>query len=397
MSGPLEGIVVLDLSWVLSGPYCTMALADLGAEVIKVERPGIGDGARLTGPFVQGESAYFMSLNRNKKSMTLDLGVPRGRELFLRLVGKADVVVENFTPGTMKKLGLDYEVLQKENLRLVYCAISGFGQTGPYAQRPAFDVIVQGMGGVMSITGEPGGRPLRVGASVGDIVAGLFAAIGICAALAERAQSGLGQMLDISMLDCQVALVENALARYFATGEVPGPLGTRHPAATPFQAFPTRDSWIVVAIAGADPTSWPLFCAAVDHVELVDDPRFASSWERAQHIEVLEPVLTEALRKKTTQEWLDELLPLGIPCGPINTIDRVAQDLQVLQREMITNVPHQRLGMWKYTGTPFKLSRTPGGIQHEPPDLGAHSGEVLQRLLSLNASDVEELRREGVI
>jgi CoA:oxalate CoA-transferase len=312
-----------------------MVLADQGAEVIKVERPGIGDGARGTGPFVDGESAYFMSLNRNKKSITLDLAQPRGKELFLGLASHADVVVENFTPGVMHRLGLDYPTLQEQNPRLVYCAISGFGATGPYAGRPALDIIVQAMGGIMSITGEPGRGPVRVGASIGDIVAGLFAATGICAALHERAQSGQGQMLDLSMLDAQVALLENAFARYFATGEVPGPLGTRHPAATPFQAFPTRDGWLVVAIFGGASTHWPLFCAAIGHPELIDDPRFQTSWDRTQQLGVLEPLISEALRQRTTEEWLEDLVPMGVPCAPVIRVDLAAADRQVALREMV--------------------------------------------------------------
>ncbi|MBI4233833.1 MAG: CoA transferase [Chloroflexi bacterium] len=397
MAAPLEGVLVLDLSWILSGPFCTMILGDLGAEVIKVERPGVGDGARGTGPFVDGDSAYFMSINRNKKSVTLNLGVPRGRELFLGLVKKADVVVENFTPGTMKRLGLDYEVLSGVNAALIYCAISGFGQTGPYADRPALDIIVQAMGGVMSITGEPGGPPVRPGTSMGDITAGLFAAIGICSALYERNRSGRGQMLDLSMLDSQVAVLENAFARYFATGEVPRALGTRHPAATPFQAFPTRDGWMVVAIFGGNPTHWPLFCAAIGRVELIDDPRFQTSWSRTQHVDILEPIIREAMRQRTTMEWLGELLPQGIPCGPVSSVDQVASDPQVLYRRMFVELPHKRLGTWRYVNTPIKHSRTPGGVRQQPPDLGEHTEEVLSRFLGLSPQEVEAMRREGVV
>ncbi|MBI4337662.1 MAG: CoA transferase [Chloroflexi bacterium] len=397
MAGPLEGVIVLDLTWVLSGPFCTMLLADLGADVIKVERPGLGDAARGTGPFVDGESAYFMSINRNKRSITLDLSKPAGKELFLQLVRKADVAVENFTPGAMERLGLGYGRLQDANPRLVYCAISGFGQTGPYSQRPALDIIVQAMGGIMSITGEPGGRPLRPGASLGDIVAGTFAANSICAALYERSRSGRGQMVDIGMLDCQVAVVENALARYFATGQVPSPLGTRHPSATPFQAFPTKDGWIVVAIFGGNTSMWDLFCAAIGHPEWMDDPRFQTAWDRTQHVEVLEPVIAEAMRAKTTQEWLDELLPLGIPCGPVNSIDRVACDPQVKARGMLVELPHPRLGTWKYPGSPFKFSRTAVAVETPPPDLGQHTEAVLQELLGMGQEQVATLRQQGTI
>ncbi|MSQ11948.1 MAG: CoA transferase [Dehalococcoidia bacterium] len=397
MAGPLEGTTVLDLTWILSGPYCTMMLADMGADVIKVERPGYGDAARGTAPIVNGDSAYFMSVNRNKRSMTLDLQRPEGRELFLRLAQKVDVVVENYTPGTLKRLGVDYPALAVVNPALVYCAISGFGQTGPYAERSALDIVAQGMGGIMSITGEEGGRPLRVGSAIGDINAGMTAAMAICAALFERSKSGKGQMVDVSMLDCQVALVENAVARYVATGETPQPLGTRHSGMTPFQAFQTKDGWLVVGITGSNPGHWPLFCAAIGHVELIDDPRFLTPWERTRHIVELEPVLAGAIRQRTTGEWLDEMLPLGIPCGPVNTIPEVLQDPQVAHREMIVELPHPRLGRWKFTGVPVKLSRTPGKVALPPPDLGQHTGEVLAQLLALEPQAVHALRTDGIV
>ena len=402
MPGPMEGVRILDLSWILSGPYCTMVLADLGAEVIKIERPGVGDGARGTGPFYtrldgEEESAYFGSLNRNKKGVSLNLTHERGKALFLDLAAQADVVVENFTPGTMKRLGLDYTVLRERNPRLVYCAISGFGQTGPYAQRPALDIIVQAMGGVMSITGEPGGNPMRVGTSIGDIVAGLFAAVGICAALREREHSGEGQMLDISMLDCQVSILENAFARLLATGEAPGPLGTRHPAATPFQAFPTSDGWLVVAIFGGSEAQWHLFCAAIGHAEWIDDPRFQTAPDRTAHIDILEPAITAAMAQRTTQEWLDELLPMGVPCGPVNNLAQVAEDPQVRHREMLVTLPHRRAGTWTHVGSPLKLSRTPAGIRTDPPELGEHTGEVLERYLGLSSREVAELARDEVV
>ena len=402
MPGPMEGIRILDLSWILSGPYCTMVLADLGAEVIKIERPGVGDGARGTGPFYtradgEQESAYFGSLNRNKKGVTLDLTDERGKALFLDLAAKADVVVENFTPGTMKRLGLDYAALRERNPRLVYCSISGFGQTGPYAQRPALDIIVQAMGGVMSITGEPGRPPVRVGTSIGDIVAGLFAAVGICAALRERERSGEGQMLDISMLDCQVAILENAFARLLATGEAPGPLGTRHPAATPFQAFATKDGWLVVAIFGGSEAQWHLFCAAIGHTEWIDDPRFQTAPDRTEHIGILEPAISAAMAQRTTQEWLDELLPMGVPCGPVNNLAEVAQDPQVRHREMLVTLPHRRAGAWTHVGSPLKLSRTPASIRTDPPELGEHTSEVLERYLGLGSQALTDLAREEVV
>jgi CoA:oxalate CoA-transferase len=397
VAGPLAGIKILDLSWVLSGPFATMVLADLGAEVIKVERPQGGDLARGNGPFLDGESSYFLSLNRGKKSLTLNLSTPKGREIFLELVKMVDVVVENFVPGTMGKLGLGYEVLKEYNPYLIYAAISGFGQTGPYAQRPALDVIIQGMGGVMSITGEPGRPPVRPGVSYGDIVAGMFAAIAILAAIHERDGSGKGQMIDIGMMDCQVAVLENAFARFFATGEVPGPLGTRHPVFTPFQAFETRDGYIVVAMVGGVGDQWPLFCAAIDRVDLIDDERFRTGWLRTQHNSELEPILSQAMRTRTTAEWLEELSELGIPCGPVNNIEQVAADPQMAAREMIVEVPHPRLGKMKVVSTPIRLSRTPAKPERASPQLGEHTEQVLRDFLGMSPDQIDTLRDEGIV
>ena len=397
MPGPLQGIRVLDLSWILSGPYCTMVLADLGAEVIKVERPGYGDTARGNGPFIDGVSSYFFSLNRGKKSITLDLAQRKGKELLLELVRTADVLVENMVPGSMRKLGLDYPRLRRRNPRLIYAAISGFGQTGPYALRPALDVIVQGMGGVMSVTGEPGGPPIRPGVSLGDITAGLFAAVAILAALQERAGSGKGQMIDIGMLDCQLALQENAFARYFATGEVPQALGTRHPVFTPFQAFGTKDGYMVVAIVGGANNQWPLFCATIEHLELIDDPRFQDGWLRTQNYETLEPILSEAIRQKTTQKWIEAFSEVGIACGQVKSIDQVARDPQVQHREMIVQLPHAQGNKVTVVNTPVKLSRSKPRVSASAPELGEHTPEVLKRLLGLSPRQVAQLRKQGVI
>ncbi len=380
---------MLDLTRVLAGPYATMVLADLGAEVIKVERPEVGDMARGTGPFIDGESSYFLSLNRGKKSVVLDLKSPRGKRLLLELAKRCDVLVENFVPGVMERLGLAYEVVKQHNPRIIYASVSGFGQTGPYAQRPALDIVVQGMGGIMSITGEPGGGPVRPGVSLGDIAAGLFATIGILAALRERESSGMGQMIDVAMLDCQVALLENAFARYFATGEIPRPLGTRHPVTTPFQAFETRDGHITVAFVGGAKDQWPLFCAAIDKVELIGDERFQTSWSRTQHYDELIPILLEEMKKKTTNRWLQELSDAGIPCGPINNIGQVAQDPHVHAREMVTTVVHPSMGTAKVVNSPIKLSRTPAGPQGPAPALGEHTEEVLTELLELGEGEVE--------
>lgn len=394
MSGPLDGMRVIDLTWLLSGPYATMILCDLGAEVIKIERPGTGDIARGNGPFIDGISSYFLSLNRGKKSVGLNLASEEGKEIFLRLVEKADVVVENFVPGVMKKLGLNYEVVKERNPRIIYAAISGYGQNGPYATKSALDVIIQAAGGIMSITGEPGGPPVRPGASLGDIIAGLFAAISILAALEERRRSGEGQMIDVSMLDCQLAVLENAFERYFSTGEVPQPLGTRHPVFTPFQAFATKDGYIVVAIVGAQ---WPLFCAAIDRVDLIDDERFKDGYSRTQNYAILEPILTEAMKTRTTQEWLEILESMELPCGPVNTVDKVATHPQVQHRNMIIKVPHPQVGEVPLVNTPIKLSRTPSKITRPSPDLGEHTEEVLRTLLGLKEEEILRLKDAAVI
>jgi CoA:oxalate CoA-transferase len=397
MAGPLEGIKVLDLTWVLSGPFATMILSDLGAEVIKVERLRVGDIARGNGPFIDGLSTYFLSLNRGKKSITLNLASERGKGILLEMVKNADVVVQNFAPGTMEKLGLDYKTLKQHNPQIIYAACSGFGQTGPYAKKLALDVIVQAMGGMMSITGEPDGPPIRPGASIGDIAAGLFLCIAILACLQERHISGQGQMIDISMLDCQVAIQENAFVRYLNTGEVPRALGTRHPVFTPFQVFPTKDGYIAVATMGGAQDQWPLYCATIGLMDLIDDERFQTGWMRTQNYEVLEPILTEAMKAKTTQQWLEEFEKVDIPCGPVNTIDKVAADPQILAREMIAEVEHPEAGSFKVANTPVKLSRTPAKLGKASPDLGENTEEVLSSLLGMKQEELRELKESGVI
>ena len=397
MFGPLKGVKILDLTWVLAGPFASMVLCDLGADVIKVERPGVGDVARYTAPIVNGESCYFFSVNRGKRSLTLDLKSERGRDIFLRLVEKADVVMENFTPGTMERLGLGYPTLQERNPRVVYAATSGFGQTGPDRFRPALDVVVQGMGGIMSITGEPDGPPVRPGASLGDITGGLFTAIGVLAALQERERSGRGQMIDVSMLDCQISILENAFVRYFATGEVPKPLGTRHPVATPFQAFPTKDGYIVLALSWGVENQWELYCATIGRHDLIDDPRFDTPALRTEHHGELEPLLIEAMRKKTTAEWLREFDAIGLPCGPLNNIPQAAEQPQVKARGMLVEVEHPVIGKLPLPDTPVKLSRTPGGIRDASPALGEHTDAVLRDLLALSDDEIADLRRSSVI
>ncbi len=394
---PLAGITVLEISHLLSGPFCTMLLADLGAKVIKVERPGLGDEARRLGPQVSGDSAYFMSVNRGKKSVTLDLSREEGQKMARELCQHADVLVENFVPGTMKGFGLDYASVRALNPRLIYASISGFGQSGPYTHYPALDIIVQAMGGMMSVTGEPNGRPVRPGASLGDSVAGLFAALAILVALWERERTGQGRNIDISMLDCQVTMMENAFSRYFATGKVPGPLGSRHPAAVPFQSFATQDGYIVVALISDSSEPWNRFCSAIGHPELAKDPRFSDAPSRVQNYDVLAPLIEEAMRKKTSQAWLEEFSRLEIPSGPVNAIDSVAKDSQVLYRGMIAEIPHKRLGNWKVANTPFKVDGASSGPQGPSPDLGEHTDEVLQEMLGHSRNEIARLRSLGLV
>jgi CoA:oxalate CoA-transferase len=400
MAGTLDGVRVLDLSWILSGPFCSMILADLGADVIKIEQPGTGDRARGNGPFL-GEndeySAYFMSINRGKRSLSIDLASPKGREIFIELVKTADIVLENFRPRTMEKLNLSYDILSSANPRLVYAAISGFGQTGPYSHRPALDVIVQGMAGMLSVTGEPDRGPVRPGASVGDISASLFATIGILAALNERRESGLGQYIDVGMMDCQVAIMENAFMRYHVTGEIPKRLGTRHPSSTPFQAFQTENGHVVVAIMGGSTDQWPLFCAAIDHPELIDDVRYSTGWLRTQHYDELEPIFNRAFLLRTTDDWVAELSAMGIPCGPVQDLAQVSADPQIAAREMFVELDHPKLGKWKSTGNPIKLSRTPGRLKMTAPALGEHTDSILQDLIGLNVDELKILKKNGVI
>ncbi len=355
--GPLAGIVVVDLTRVLAGPYCTMQLVDLGARVIKVERPDGGDDARHIGPFVGGKSAYFGSLNRGKQSIALDLKAAPDRAIFEKLLARADVLVENFRPGTMEKLGFGWEDLQPRFPRLIYAAVSGFGHTGPYSHRPAYDIVVQGMGGIMSLTGQPGGEPARVGTSLGDIVAGLFTTVGINAALASRESSGLGTKIDVSMLDSQVAILENAIARYAATGSVPGPLGTRHPSITPFAAFAAKDAHVIIA-AGND-VLFRTLCTCLERPLLAEDSRFATNDLRTQHEAALRIELESALRQRTAAAWLELLQQAGVPSGPINDVEQVLSDPQVRARNMLVRVEDPETGTQEMAGNPIKFSSHP--------------------------------------
>ena len=395
MTGPLKGIRVLDLTRVLAGPYATMLLSDLGAEVIKIEQPGVGDEARNFGPFKNDISLYFMSVNRGKKSLPLNLKAPQGVEIFLKLVKQSDILVENFRPGAMKKLGLDYESLKADHPSLIYAACSGFGQTGPYAQRRAYDMIIQGMGGIISITGEPGRPPVRVGTSISDLTAAMFTTIGILSALHHCHQTGEGQFVDVAMLDSMVAILENAIVRYFATNEPPQPLGSRHPAITPFEAFESADGHIIIAI-GND-ALWAKFCEHVNRPDLITDERFRTNALRTANHEQLFPIIAEIMCQHTTEMWIEALDAIGVPCGPINTIDKVVNHPQVLAREMIAKVEHEITGSVKVPGIPIKLSKTPGRIDAPAPSLGEHTMEILTGLLGMAEEEVNLLKAEGVV
>ena len=392
MKKALQGLRVLDLSRVLAGPYCTMILADLGAEVIKIEPPGEGDDSRAFAPFIGNESAYFMSLNRGKKSIVLNLKNEKDKAAFLELVRIADVLVENYRPGTMEKLGLGYEELREINPRLVYAAISGFGHTGPYSQRPAYDMIVQAMGGIMSITGEPNRPPTRVGTSVGDITAALFGTIGILTALNVRNTDGTGQKVDIGMLDCQVAILENAIARYEVTGQAPKPMGSRHPSIAPFEAYPTKDYFVIIP-AGND-TLWAKLCNILGITQYIDDPRFKTNRDRVANVEILYDLLGEVTKTRTTDEWMDILETGGVPVGPINTIDKVVADPQVLAREMIVEITHPVAGPMKIAGNPIKLSDTPGKVSEPAPLLGQHTDWVLRDVLGWDDERIAAYKSE---
>lgn len=390
----LSGIRVIDLTRNLAGPFCTMLLADLGAEVIKVEMPGTGDEARTFGPFINGESGYFISINRGKKGITLNLKDPRGKELLLKLVARGDVLVESFRPGVLERLGLSYERVSAVNPRIVYASVSGFGHTGPYREKGAYDLVVQGYGGIMSITGQPGGVPTRVGVSIGDLAAGLYLASGILAALVARGLTGRGDRIDVSMLDCQVALLENSIVRYGASGEIPGRIGNRHPSITPFEMFPTQDGYIIVCAGNQN--LWENFCRVIGREDLLADPRFASNGLRTDNQAALAEILQGVMVKKSTAEWLELLDAAGVPCGPVNNVAQVLKDPQVRSREMVITIDHPRAGQVQVPGCPVKAREHPPVAAKPSPLLGEHNREVFG-WLGLSEADLAELEREGVI
>ena len=400
MSGPLEGIRVVDLTRILAGPYCTMILADLGADVVKVEQPG-GDQARRNGPFFDGQdgqprSTYFTSVNRGKRSIVIDLKNPQGKDVFMRLIDGADVAVENFRPGTMDNLGVAYPMLSARNPRLIMASVSGFGQTGPYAKRAALDVIVQAMGGMLSITGDEGGGPVRPGVSMGDITAALFTTIGVLSAIVERDRSGLGQHIDMAMLDCQAAILENPLMRYFAVGEMPERLGTRHPVVAPVQALPTKDGYVAVAVSDGPDGHWGRFAALIGKPELATDDRFASGWLRRVYYDDLRPHLESALAHRTTEEWVRMLGPAGIAVGPVQDVAQVARDPQLNARGMFVEADAPLVGSVTFTNTPIRHSRTLGGVVRGAPELGEHTQDILSEV-GVESEEAAALLTDGAV
>ena len=396
--GPLTGLRVLDLTRVLAGPTCTQMLGDLGAEVIKIERPEAGDATRgFAPPFVPNtkESAYFVGVNRNKKSVTLDIAKPEGQAIIHKLLEHCDILVENFKVGALAKYGLGYEQLAKTHPRLIYCSITGFGQTGPYAPRPGYDALIQAMGGVMSLTGEPNGSPQKVGVPVADLFAGLYGCIGILAAVNHRNSTGQGQQIDIGMLDTHVAWLANQGMNYLATGENPPRLGNQHPNIAPYQEFPTKDGYIILAV-GNDPT-FERFCKAFGQEALLADPRFATNPIRVQNRQLVTDTLTPVMKSKTTAEWIDALEALKIGCGPINTLEQVFADPHVQAREMVVDMAHGSGEKVKVIANPVKLSATPPSYRSAPPVLGEHTNAVLTDVLKMSAGEIAALKDKGIL
>jgi CoA:oxalate CoA-transferase len=376
VKGPLSGVTVIDLSRILAGPYCTMMMAELGARVIKVEPPKGGDDARAYGPFIEGRSMYFASVNRGKESIALDLKLDSDRAIFEKLLGKADVIVENFRPGTMEKLGYGWEQLHPKYPRLIYASASGFGHTGPNSKDPAYDMVVQGMGGIMSVTGYPEVPPARVGMSIGDIGAGLYTAVAVNAALLHRFRTGESTKVDIAMFDCQIALLENAVMRYQVEREIPGPLGARHPTITPFQAFRTGDGFLIIA-AGNDGL-WLKTCDALGRPDMAGNPAYKTNALRLKSYEKIQDEIESVLKTNTTAYWIGVLGKAGVPCGPINNIEQALAHPQIAARNMLVSVPDGNGGTLKLAGNPLKMSAFPDATTRPPaPDLDSDRARIV--------------------
>jgi glutaryl-CoA transferase len=393
VAGPLDGITVVDFTRVLSGPYCTMILSDLGARVIKIEHPVRGDDTRHWGPpFVATESAYFLSINRNKESVTLDFKQPEGRAVLERLVARADVLVENFRPGTLTKLGLDYAAIQSKHPRLVYCSISGFGHTGPRRREAGYDAVMQGEGGLMSITGSGDGPPFRLGVAIADIVTGMFASQAITAALFARERSGRGQAVDIAMLDSVTALLSYQAGIYFATDTPPQRLGNRHPTIVPYETFSASDGEFVLAVGNDD--QWRRFCTVAG---IRDEERFATNRQRVLAYDELRPLVAARLAAEPRAYWIERLTAAGVPCGSVRDLRELFSDPQIAARNMVAELRHPTVGAMRVLGTPLKLSDTAASIRTPPPTLGQHTAAVLTEDAGVAAADLDALRAKGVI
>jgi formyl-CoA transferase len=396
MPGPLSDLRVVDLTRVLAGPYLAMMLGDMGADVIKIEQPGSGDDTRRWGPpYLDGESTYYLAINRNKRSVTLNLKHPRAREILLGLVRDADILIENFKVGTIERLGLGYEDrLREVNPRLVYCSITGYGREGPYAERPGYDYMAQAMGGIMSVTGEPDGEPMKYGVAIADLTTAMTGCSAILAALHHRDRTGLGQRVDVSLLETVVGWLVHLATDYFATGQPPKRFGNAHPSIVPYQVFRAADKHF--ALGAANDRQFRDLARILGHPEWADDRRFATNSDRVRNRPVLVPMIEEILATRTAAEWVDALLAVGVPAGPINTVDEVFRDPHILGRRMLAEVPHPKLGPIKMAGIPYKLGDTPPDIRRHPPMLGEHTEEVLAEL-GLSTDEIAGLRRDGAI
>ena len=392
---PLAGIRVIDLTRVLAGPFCSMSLGDMGAEVIKVEEPGKGDDTRGWPPFTGGEATYFMSVNRNKKSLTLNMKAPEGQAILRRLIAKADVILENFRPGTMERLGFGYDALRKLNPRLIYCAISGFGESGPESSRPGYDLIVQGESGVMDLTGFPDGPPVKVGNSVGDLVSGMAAAQGVALALLARAKSGKGQKVEIGMLDVMASLLTYQAGLYWNAGGKPARRGNQHPSIVPYEVFQAQDAYMTLGVANN--SLWERMCRAIGREDLAQDPRFDSEAKRVTNREALIPALNAEFGRRPATDWLKRLDEAGVPAGRIKTVAEVCESEHLRARGMFVNVQHPKAGSVTAMGVPIRLWDTPGAVSAPAPLLGQHTDEILTGLLRIPKAKVEKLRAAGVV